>query len=266
MITDLEVDLGGRRLAARRIGDWGPDQPVLVFLHEGLGSITMWRDFPQALAARCGLPALVYDRFGYGRSDPAPQPPPRDFLGREARRVLPALLAETGVGRPVLVGHSDGGTIALLFAAAFPDRPAACVTLAAHVVLEEQTKAGLGALAERWQNDAEFRRRLAKHHQSVDALVKGWLDVWLGHAPAGWDMLDDLARITCPVLAIQGENDEHGTMTQVDEITTRVAGPAEAAILPGCGHVPHLEQPQVVLDRIAGFLASRLRSPTGATA
>ncbi|MEZ5861293.1 MAG: alpha/beta hydrolase [Geminicoccaceae bacterium] len=258
MIADLDIDLDGRRLAARRIGDWGADEPVLVFLHEGLGSITMWRDFPEKLAARTGLPALVYDRYGYGRSDPAPQPRPRDFLGQEAREVLPALLAGTGVGRPILVGHSDGGTIALMFAAAFPDRPLACITLAAHVVLEAQTKAGLGALAERWQDDADFRRRLARHHQSVDALVQGWLDVWLGHVPTGWNMLDQLARITCPVLAIQGERDEHGTLTQVDEITTRVAGPAEAAILPDCGHVPHLERQEEVVTRIADFIATSL--------
>ncbi|HRY25041.1 MAG: alpha/beta hydrolase [Geminicoccaceae bacterium] len=256
MIADLDIDLDGRRLAARRIGDWGRDEPVLVFLHEGLGSISMWRDFPEALAARTGLPALIYDRFGYGRSSPAPTPWPPDFLRNEATEVLPALLAETGIGRPLVVGHSDGGTIALMFAAAFPDRPLACITLAAHVVLEARTKAGLGALAERWQDDADFRRRLSRHHDSADALVRAWLEVWNGHLPTGWNMLDDLARITCPVLAIQGELDEHGTLAQVDEITSRVAGPAEAAILAGCGHVPHLEQLEEVLAHIADFIAA----------
>lgn len=264
MIADLDVHVGGRRLAARRIGEWRPDEPVLVFLHEGLGSISMWRDFPEALAARTGLPALVYDRFGYGRSDPAPTPWPPGFLRNEATEVLPALLAETGVGRPLVVGHSDGGTIALMFAAAFPDQPLACITLAAHVVLEARTRAGLAALVERWQADADFRRRLSRHHDSADALVRAWLGVWQSHLPAGWNMLDDLARITCPVLAIQGELDEHGTLTQTDEITTRVAGPAEAAILPDCGHVPHLERQEEVLARIAGFIAaSRQEGRTG---
>lgn len=261
MIADLDVSLGGRRIAARRIGDWGPDETVLVFLHEGLGSIPMWRDFPEALAERTGLAALVYDRFGYGRSDPAPTPWPPDFLLHEATAVLPALLAETGIGRPLVVGHSDGGTIALMFAAAFPDRPLACITLAAHVVLEARTRAGLAALAERWQADADFRRRLSRHHDSADALVQAWLEVWRGHLPTGWNMLDDLARITCPVLAIQGELDEHGTLTQTEEITTRVAGPAEAAILPDCGHVPHLEQREEALARIAGFVAASLARP-----
>lgn len=250
------ISLGGRRLAIRRIGDWGPDDAVLVFLHEGLGSISMWRDFPEALARRTGLSALVYDRLGYGRSDPARQPWSPDFLEVEARDVLPALLAATGVHHPLLVGHSDGGTIALMFAAAFPASPLACVTLAAHVVLEPRTIEGIEALAERWRVDSDFRRRLSRHHEAADDLVRAWLEVWLGHAPRGWGMLDDLARITCPILAIQGELDEHGTLAQIDAITTRVSGPAEAAILPDCGHVPHLEQQEEVLAAMADFIGS----------
>jgi pimeloyl-ACP methyl ester carboxylesterase len=249
----------GRHLAVRRIGSWTLDDPVLVFLHEGLGSISIWRDFPDALAEATGLPALVYDRYGHGRSEPLVLPRPQNFLDIEAETTLPALLEATGIGRPILIGHSDGGTIALLFAAAFPDRPLACVTEAAHVVLEAVTRAGVNGVAERWRTDAAFRERLGRHHLAAAPMVRGWADVWLAPERRGWQMLDDLAAITCPVLVVQGDRDEHGTERQVRAITDGVGGPAESFIVPGCGHVPHHDARTAVVERMAAFIAAVLQ-------
>ncbi len=253
------VEANGRRLAIRRIGRWTADDPVLVLLHEGLGSISMWRDFPDALADATGLPALVYDRYGHGRSEPLALPRPQDFLDVEATATLPRLLAATGIDRPILIGHSDGGTIALLYAAAFPDRPLACITEAAHVVLEPLTCAGVTAVAERWRTDPDFRARLGRHHVAVEPMVQGWTGVWLAPERQGWQMLDRLAAVTCPVLVVQGDRDEHGTEAQVGAITDGVGGPAEHFIVPGCGHVPHHEARAAVVERMAAFIAAVLQ-------
>lgn len=253
------VEAGGCLLAVRRIGAWTLDDPVLVLLHEGLGSISMWRDFPDALAAATSLPALAYDRHGHGQSEPLVVARPQGFLEVEAETTLPALLAAAGIGRPILVGHSDGGTIALLHAAAFPDRPVACIAEAAHVVLEPLTRAGVANVAERWRADPGFRERLRRHHAAAAALVEGWADVWLAPERAGWQMVDRLAAITCPVLVIQGHRDEHGTERQVRAIAEGVGGPAECFVVAGCGHVPHHEARQLVIERMAAFIAAVLQ-------
>lgn len=253
------VVAGGRRLAIRRIGAWSPDDPVLVFLHEGLGSISMWRDFPDALAEATGLPALVYDRYGHGESEPLVLPRPQSFLEVEAETTLPALVAATAVGRPILVGHSDGGTIALLYAAAFPDRPLACITEAAHVVLEPLTRAGVTGVVERWNTDPAFRERLGRHHLAAAPMVHGWADVWLAPEREGWQMLERLPAVTCPVLVVQGDSDEHGTEGQVRAIVEGVGGPAESFIVPNCGHVPHHQARERVVDRMADFIAAVLQ-------
>ena len=252
----MQVRAGDHRLQVKQIGSWGAAEPVLVFLHEGLGSISMWRDFPESLAEACGLPALVYDRYGHGGSDPVMLPRPGNFLDAEAERTLPELLAACGIGRPLLVGHSDGGTIALLYAVAFPDRPIACITEAAHVLFEEKTRAGVAAVSERWRSDADFRRRLSRHHgDGTEAMVQGWTDAWLSEDNRGWSMLDRLAAIRCPVLAIQGADDEHGTLFQLEQIAARVSGPVETAMLPECGHVPHHEARPEVLNLMRDFIA-----------
>lgn len=246
---------GGHRLRLRRLGEATPDKPTLVFLHEGLGSITQWRGFPADLCAATGLPGLVYDRYGHGGSDPVDLPRPDDFLEVEAQWALPELLGACGIARPVLVGHSDGGTIALHFAAFFPGRPAACVTLAAHVMLEPATEAGLTGLKARWQDDPDFAARLARHHgDRTERLVLGWIDAWTRPSMRGWSMLDRLPRIRCPVLAIQGAEDMHGSSAQLEAIRTGVSGPADTILLPGCGHVPHLEAAPAVLAAIRDYL------------
>lgn len=255
MTQDDHVIAGGHRLRLRRLGEAAPDTPTLVFLHEGLGSITQWRGFPADLCAATGLPGLVYDRYGHGGSDPAELPRPDGFLEVEAQWTLPELLSACGVARPVLIGHSDGGTIALHFAAFFPARPVACVTLAAHVMLEPATEAGLAGLKARWQDDPEFAARLARHHgDRTERLVLGWIGAWTRPSMRGWTMLDRLPRIRCPVLAIQGAEDAHGSPAQLEAIRTGVSGPVETKLLSGCGHVLHLEAPEAVLSAIRGFL------------
>lgn len=255
----FDIEAGGHRLRARRIGAWKGEAPVLVFLHEGLGSISQWRDFPEVLARACGLPALIYDRQGHGGSEPVRLPRPPDFLDREAERVLPEVLAACGIARPILVGHSDGGTIALLFAAAYPDRPLACIVEAAHVVLEDVTLRGVRGVQARWLSDPAFRDRLARHHgANAETMVRGWAETWTGDAKRGWSMVDRLPAIRCPALAIQGEADEHGTNAQVEAIVSGVSGHAESHLIPGCGHVPHHEARGVVLGRMRRFVRTVL--------
>lgn len=241
----------GARLRYRRIAGAAP---VIVFLHEGLGSITQWRDFPDALCAATGLGGLVYERQGHGGSDAIHLPRPDDFLAIEAEQALPALLAELGIERPVLLGHSDGGSIALLHAAAFPARIRACITVAAHVFLEPATEAALKAAGEVFAT-TDWRRKLERHHgANTETMFRGWNETWRRLAPRGWSMVERLPAVACPVLAVQGLDDEHGTPEQVETIAAEVSGPAESFLIPGCGHSPHLEARDALLRRAAEFL------------
>ena len=254
--ADCTVIADDRRLAVRRL-DWESgtsDRPTLVFLHEGLGSIAQWRDFPARLCQAAGLPGLVYERWGFGGSEPLVLPRPRDYLEREAERSLPALLEACGIGRPLLVGHSDGGSIALIYAAAFPDRPAACITEAAHVFVEPVTLNGLRAAKTAWQGGG-LNERLARYHgDRTETLFRGWAETWLREDFRDWNMEARLPAIVCPVLAIQGADDEYGTAAQVEAIAAGTGGPAESLIVPACGHSPHLQQPDLVLEAMTRFL------------
>ena len=244
----------GYRLHLRRIEGPTPGKPTLVFLHEGLGTIGIWGDFPDALCQATGCPGLIYERPGYGASDPRPLPWPDDVLEQEAEIVLPALLDALGIERPVLVGHSDGATIALLFAAAFPDRVRAVISEAAHVVLDELTLAGVSQLQPAW-DEGDLRAYLEQHHGAgAEALFRGWSGVWLAPARRAWSITDRLARITCPVLAIQGADDEYGLPAQLDAIVQGVSGPAERFLVANCAHDPHLQQRDLMLERMAAFI------------
>ena len=244
----------GHRLRARWIG--GPparDDRVLVFLHEGLGSIPQWKDFPAALCEATGLPGLVYERWGFGGSEALVLPRPKDYLVREAEASLPEVLAACGVTHPVLIGHSDGGSIALLYAAAYPNRAEACVTLAAHVFVEEVTRAGIAAVVARWRA-GDLHGRLAKYHgANTEAAFRGWAETWLDPEFRDWNMEHRLPAIACPALVIQGADDEHGTPAQVDAIASGISGPVETCMIPDCGHSPHIERPEAVRARIAEF-------------
>ena len=256
---DFTILADGRRLAVRLLlgpaaATEGAVRPTLVFLHEGLGSIAQWRDFPAALCRRTGLPGLVYDRWGFGGSAPLPLPRPVDYLTREAERSLPAVLEACSVTRPLLVGHSDGGSIALLYAAAFPRQPVACITLAAHVFVEEVSLDGIRAAARAWR-EGDLRQRLERYHGAkTEAMFRGWTETWLRPDFRDWNMLGRLPAITCPLLVIQGEDDEYGTAAQVEAIVRGAGGPASPLMLPACGHQPHLQQHEAVLDAVADFI------------
>ena len=236
----------------------GPKGPApLVFLHEGLGSVALWRDWPAQLCARLGRAGLVYSRQGYGQSAPRTdvrgsgrlQP---DYMHREALEVLPALLAQLGIARPVLVGHSDGGTIALLHAAHRP--VSACIVMAPHVVVEDLSVRAIEAAREAFEGGA-LRTRLAAFHADVDGAFWQWNDVWLSEAFRSYDIRAEMAAITAPLLAIQGEDDPYGTMAQIDDIAAAVPH-AQRLKLAACGHSPHRDQSAAVSQAIADFLAA----------
>lgn len=238
-----------RTIAARRSGG-----PVLVFLHEGLGSRDLWRAFPDRVAEHTGHAALVYSRYGFGRSDPLTSQRGPEYLEVEALEALPEVLAHFGIERPVLIGHSDGGTIALIHAAAGRWRVRGMVIMAPHIFVEEITLEGIR------QAKAAFaagglRRKLAPWHTDVDATFSGWADVWLTAEFHDWNIEPRLSGITCPVLLIQGELDQYGSPAQVHATARRVSGPAEVMLIPACGHAPHVEQVELVLGAIERFVA-----------
>ncbi len=227
----------------------------VVLLHEGLGSVSTWRDFPAALAAATGRDVFAYSRQGHGRSDPRGGGLAVDFMHREADQVVPRVLDAAGIDRAVLLGHSDGGSIALLAAARWPDRVAALALEAPHVFVEDVSVASIAAIRERFQADGGLRQRLAAHHAHVDEMFWGWNDIWLSPAFRAWNIEAELARVTCPLLALQGVDDEYGTTAQIAAIEGQVAGPVTAVLIQKCGHSPHRDQPSVVLDRLGAFMA-----------
>ena len=226
----------------------------MVFLHEGLGSLRQWKDFPARVAARTGSAALAYSRWGYGGSDSRPRPWPVDFLEHEAETVLPALLEATGTAAPVLFGHSDGATIALMFASAFPDRVRGVISEAAHVMLEEISIQGIARARDRFLHDDLKDRLRSQHGSHVEDTVLGWTENWLRPASRDWGIRARLRAVRCPVLVIQGRDDDFGTLDQVDAIAEGVSGPAERMVLDHCGHVPHRERQREVLDAAASFI------------
>lgn len=246
--------VGGSPLALRTIGDISAG-PVLVFLHEGLGTIRGWRDVPDHLAATTGRPALVYERTGYGGSGPVALPRPLDYLAREAEDVLPRLLDHLGIARALPIGHSDGGSIALLFAASFPERCVAAVTEAAHVFVEEISLAGIRAAVAAYET-GDLKARLARQHgENTEGAFRGWSDTWLSPNFRDWSIADRLPAIRCPVLVLQGAEDEYGTPAQVEAIARGVSGPAEPHLIPACGHAPHHQAREITLGLIAEFVA-----------
>jgi pimeloyl-ACP methyl ester carboxylesterase len=224
----------------------------LLFLHEGLGSAGLWRDFPDRVAERTGCAALVYSRYGFGGSDPLTPPHGPDFEV-EALEALPQVRERLGISEPVLIGHSDGATIALIHAAAGRWPVRGMVLMAPHVLVEDVTLAGIQQARAAYQS-GNLRRSLQPWHTDVDATFAGWIDLWLEPAFRQWSIVDRLPAITCPVLLIQGEQDQYGTPEQVHEIARRVSGPAALRVLPQCGHAPHVERREEVLDAIAEFV------------
>jgi pimeloyl-ACP methyl ester carboxylesterase len=237
------------------VGLPGPGVPLLVFLHEGLGSVAMWRDFPARLCEAVGARGLVYSRPGYGQSTPRPAGERwgPDFMHLQAREVLPHLLAQLGVAqKPWLFGHSDGGSIALLYAASFPDALAGAIVLAPHILVEEISVTSIRQAREAYAK-TDLRQKLARYHADADSAFYGWNDVWLSEAFRDWSIGEEIAGIRCPLLAIQGVDDEYGTMEQVHGIARHVPH-AQVLELPRCGHSPHKDQPEAVIAAVKRFM------------
>jgi pimeloyl-ACP methyl ester carboxylesterase len=229
--------------------------PLVVFLHEGLGSIAMWRDFPAEFCAANGVRGLVFSRPGYGRSTPraAGERWASDFMHVQADSVLPALLAELGIVRPWLFGHSDGGSIALLYAARHAD-VAGVVAVAPHLFVEEVSVASIRAARVAYET-TELRQRLARYHDDVDSAFYGWNDAWLSPEFRAWNIEAEVAKIACPVLAVQGVDDEYGTLAQVRAISRLLPGRATLLELERCGHSPHRDRPDVLVREAGRFIA-----------
>lgn len=253
-LASLTVAGAPLRIEYEWVGSAAGEAPVMVFLHEGLGSVAMWRDFPARLCDAAGVRGLLYSRPGYGRSTPrAPQERwAPDFMHRQAREVLPALLTDLGVRRPWLFGHSDGGSIALLYAAAFPQALRGAIVLAPHILVEEISVTSIRQAREAYLQ-TDLRQRLARYHDDPDSAFFGWNDIWLAPAFRDWSIEAELAAIRCPLLAIQGLADEYGTLEQVHGIARRVPQ-AELLELPHCGHSPHKDQPQAVIEAVTRFV------------
>ena len=245
------VNVRGRSLEYRRIAA-AADSPTLVFLHEGLGSISQWRDFPARIVAGTGLPAIVYARYGHGQSDVLQQPHGVDFMHRDALESLPEFLRQLGIERPILIGHSDGASIALIYAGAGHPLQG-LVAMAPHVFVEDISIQGIVA-AKRVFETTDLPQKLARHHRDPLKTFYGWNDVWLAPAFRGWNIEGFLPAIKCPLLAIQGQDDEYGSMAQVDAIARQVSGPVEVLKLEHCAHSPHQDQPEIVAKAIVEFV------------
>ncbi len=275
----VEIGWAGRRVVIEHewmgAGAAGGGSPLVVFLHEGLGSVAMWRDFPERLCRAVGARGLVYSRPGYGRSTPR-SPGERwspDFMHRQAHEVLPALLRALGIGaggsQPAaplwLLGHSDGGSIALLHAA----RPevqatplAGIVVMAPHILVEDVSIESIAKAREAYAT-TDLRARLAKYHDDPDSAFRGWNDAWLDPAFRAWNVEAELEGIGCPVLAMQGLADEYGTLEQIRGIARRVPG-TRLIEIPECGHSPHRDQPATVVDAVKAFMQEQGRRVAGA--
>lgn len=232
--------------------------PLIVFLHEGLGSISMWRDFPQRLCDALGCRGLVYSRPGYGSSTPraAAEAWGLDFMHRQAQQVLPAFLQALGIDtakdKPWLLGHSDGGSIALLYAASFPQQLAGAVVLAPHILVEDLSVNSISKARTAYL-ETDLRQRLARHHDDPDSAFWGWNDIWLRPDFKHWSIEEEITAITCPLLAVQGLDDEYGTLEQIRGIARRLAQ-TRLLELADCGHSPHRDQPDRLITAITAFI------------
>lgn len=253
-IQFAELDGLGRplRLEYQWVGDAASTRPVVVFLHEGLGSLAMWKNFPRQLCEAHGLRGLVYSRYGYGQSTPKPPGErwPVDFMHVQAREVLPALLRQLGVARPWLFGHSDGGSIALLHAASHPT--AGVVAMAPHIVVEALSIASIERARHTYET-TDLPQRLGRYHADAESAFRGWNDIWLDPSFRGWSIEDELAAVPCPVLALQGVDDEYGTLEQIRGIARR-APQTRLLEIADCGHSPHRDQPDLVIHEAGRFI------------
>ncbi|MDE2228152.1 MAG: alpha/beta hydrolase [Alphaproteobacteria bacterium] len=247
------VEINGHRIEYADIPAARRGAAVLVLLHEGLGSLAMWRDFPKKLARATACRTVTYSRWGYGRSDRFPGPRDPRYMHREALDELPALRAALAIDDPVLVGHSDGASIALIHAGAGRWPVRGMILEAPHVFVEDVSIAGIEEAKHAYEDEG-FKRRLARYHADVEGAFRGWNDVWLSPEFRAWNVEDCLPGVVCPILAIQGLDDQYGTVAQINAIGRQVKGPFEKLILEDCMHAPHRDQEDDALAAMAGFV------------
>lgn len=257
LIAEIDVPVRGRLyIEYQFVGSDDPAAPLMIFLHEGLGSVAMWKDWPQQLCARAGLRGLVYSRYGYGRSTPRPAHElwAPDYMLIQARDDLPALLRALRLDdeRPLLFGHSDGGTIALLYAALYPERTRGIAIAAPHIFVEDRTIEAIAEVRDLYDSTG-LRDRLGRYHSDPDSAFWAWNRAWLNPPFRDWDIRATIASIRCPVLAIQGEGDEYASLEQITGIRDVVAH-TECIALPDCGHSPHKDQPEALERAIQAWL------------
>ena len=253
-VAFVEIDWRDKplRIEHQWVGEPAPRHPTVVFLHEGLGSLAMWKDFPQQFCARHGLRGMVFSRYGYGRSTPKPADErwPVSFMHAQAHEVLPRLFEALRIERPWLFGHSDGGSIALLYAAEFP--VAGLVVVAPHISVEDVGVQRIAQARVAYET-TDLRDRLARYHANVDSAFRGWNDVWLDPAFRAWNIEAQLDGVPCPVLAVQGADDEYGTLEQIRGIARRVPQ-TKLVELADCGHSPHRDQPERLSQEAGAFI------------
>jgi pimeloyl-ACP methyl ester carboxylesterase len=264
LITEEKVAVASTNLQVKRwYIDASSDKPTIIFLHDALGSIAQWRDFPESLAILCGLNCMAYDRCGYGLSSDCEDNNaelefrstvrPNDYLHQEAD-ILEALLLKLGIRQSIIFGHSDGATIALLYAAKY--NPRAIISEAAHAFVEDLTHEGILKTLE---NTVEIKEKLKKYHKNkAETIFNAWHQTWLSTTFKVWNIENEITQITCPVCIIQGKNDEYGTIEQVNKIENAVKGFCEINMVEDCGHFPHIEKRDAVLNMVQDFITKNL--------
>ena len=247
------LTIAGKRLEALCYGPHPQDAPTIVMLHEGLGCVELWRDFPEKLAELTGYGVFVFSRAGYGKSDPCDLPRSLDYMEREAKDVLPKVLDAIGFEHGFLLGHSDGATIAATYAGLVPDyRLRAVAMMAPHFFTEEVGLNSIAAAKEQFEA-GDLRNKLAKYHEDVECAFRGWNDAWLHPDFKNWNVSEVIDHLRIPALVIQGRGDEYGTLAQVEEVENRAYSPVDIVIIEDCGHSPHLEQPDKTLAALVDF-------------
>jgi pimeloyl-ACP methyl ester carboxylesterase len=249
------IKAGGKSLEAVAFGPSPASAPTIIMLHEGLGCTAMWRNFPQKLVEATGFGVFVYSRAGYGQSDPVELPRPLDYMTREAMDVLPEVLNAIGFRNGILLGHSDGASIAAIYAGGVEDfRVRGLVLMAPHFFTEPSGLASIADTKVKYET-TDLREKLARYHKDVDNAFRGWNDAWLDPGFESWNIADAIDYLRIPVLAIQGADDQYGTIAQIREIENRIYSPIDIEIIENCKHSPHVEQPQKTLDVVAEFCA-----------
>ena len=250
----FKVSVQGHGLEVLRLRSGEDCAPDLVFLHEGLGSVSHWKDFPAGVAEATGCPVTVYSRYGSGHSDLLEGPRGVRYMHDEALHILPDLLSQMAIANPILVGHSDGASIAIIYAGAH-DRVRGLVLLAPHVFVEDLSVASIAEAKVQFET-TDLPQKLARHHHDAPRTFWGWNNIWLHPDFRSWNIEEYLPRITCPTLVIQGFNDQYGTMAQVEAIRSQSRGPVDVLALENCRHSPQRDQPEATLEGIRKFVAA----------